>query len=213
VNNRTVKQTVSTPLRLTISSAEESRFSEILQKGFAFNTLIGVSIKTFLCDFMALDHEYIQERISTIFLDGKAVDNIEEAIISEGSTLALSSAMPGLAGATLRRDGLYASLRDSITYKEKASNCRMKEGVIIVKLFNLLIDDIGSVFLQKGIVLKSRELQNFFIKQPDNFWRNCSELTLAGKSIDYENLLAGNRLIQHDEVELTVLIDRCMEYL
>ncbi len=157
---------------------------------------------------MALDHEYIQERISTIFLDGKAVDNIEEAIISEGSTLALSSAMPGLAGATLRREGLYASLRDSITYKEKASNCRIKEGIIILKLFNLLIDDIGPVFLQKGIVVKSQELQNFFVKQPDSFWRNCSEIILAGKPIDHENLLVGDRLIQHDEVELTVLIDR-----
>jgi hypothetical protein len=208
VNNRTVKQNVSTPLRLTISSAEESRFSEILQKGFAFNTLVGIHIKTFLCDFMALDPQYIQERISTIFLDGKAVDNIEEAIIREGSTLALSSAMPGLAGATLRRDGLYASLRDSITYKEEAGNCRVKEGIIILKLFNLLIDDIGPVFLQKGIVVKSQELQDFFIKQPDIFWRDCSEIILAGKPIDYENLLVGNRLIQHDEVELTVLIDR-----
>ena len=84
----------------------------------------------------------------------------------------------------------------------------MKEGVIILKLFNLLIDDIGPVFLQKGIVVKSQELQSFFVKQPDSFWRNCSEIILAGRPIDHENLLVGDRLIQHDEVELTVLIDR-----
>jgi hypothetical protein len=208
VNNRIVKQNVSTSLRLTISSIEESRFSGIIQKGFGFNTLVGVSIKTFLCDFVALDPRYIQERISTIFLDGMAVDNIEEAIILEGSILALSSAMPGLAGATLRRDGIYASLRESITYKEKASNCRIKEGIIILKLFNLLIDDIGHLFLQKGIIVKSRELQSFFVKQPDSFWRNCIDIILNGRPMDHEALLARGLLIQREEVELTVLIDR-----
>jgi len=208
VNIRTPKQDFFTTLRLRISSAEKSRFTEILQKGFGLNTLVGVSIKTFLCDFAALDPRYIQERISTIFLDGMAVDNIEEAIILEGSTLALSSAMPGLAGATLRRDGIYASLRESITYKEKAGNGRIKDGIITVKLFNLLIDDIGHVFLQKGIIVKSRELQSFFVKQPDSFWRNCSEILLDRRPVDHKNLLAGDRLCRHDEVELTVLIDR-----
>jgi len=57
----------------------------------------------------------VKEKISTIFLDGKAVDSPETALLREGSTLALSSAMPGLAGAILRRDGPYASLRSSIT--------------------------------------------------------------------------------------------------
>ncbi len=208
MNIRTPKRDFFTTLRLRISSAEKSRFSGIIQKGFGLNTLVGVSIKTFLCDFAGLDPRYIQERISTIFLDGMAVDNIEEAIISEGSILALSSAMPGLAGATLRRDGIYASLRESITYKEKAGNGLIKEGLITLKLFNLLIDDIGPVFLQKGIVVKSRELQSFFVKQPDSFWRNCSEILLDRRPMDHENLLVGDRLIQNDEVELTVLIDR-----
>jgi hypothetical protein len=192
---------------LRISSAEKSRFTEIIQKGFAFNTLVGISIKTFLCDFIALDPRYIQERISTIFLDGKAVDNIEEAIILDGSTLALSSAMPGLAGATLRRDGLYASLRESITYKEKAGYNRIREGIITLKLFNLLIDDIGPVFLKKGIVVNSRELHAFFVKQPDSFWRDCSDITLGGRPVDHEDLLVRDLSIQHGEVKLTVLID------
>jgi hypothetical protein len=208
VNIRNPKQFFFTPLRLKISSVEEPRFFKILQKGFGLNTLVGVSIKMFLCGFAELEPRYIRERISTIFLDGMAVDNIEEAIISEGSILALSSAMPGLAGATLRRDGIYASLRESITYKEKASNCRIKEGIITVKLFNLLIDDIGHIFLQKGIIVKSRELQSFFVKQTDRFWRDCSEIILDGRPIDHEDLLVRDRLCRHDEVELTVLIDR-----
>jgi hypothetical protein len=208
VNIRTPKKDFFTTLRLRISSAEKSRFSGIIQKGFGINTMVGVSIKTFLCDFAALDLRYIQERISTIFLDGMAVDNIEEAIISEGSILALSSAMPGLAGATLRRDGVYASLRESITYREKAGNGRIKDGLITLKLFNLLIDDIGPVFLQKGIIVKSRELQSFFIEQPESFWRNCSEILLDRRPVDHKNLLAGDRLCRHDEVKLTVLIDR-----
>jgi len=207
VNTRTLKQDIFTTLRLRILRAEKSRFFEIIQKGFGLNTLVGVSIKTFLCDFVALDQRYIQERISTIFLDGMAVDNIEEAIILEGSTLALSSAMPGLAGATLRRDGIYAPLRESITYKEKVGDGRIKQGLITLKLFNLLIDDIGYLFLRKGIILKSRDLQDFFVKQPDSFWRNCMDIILDRRSMDHEALLAGDLLLQRDEVELTVLIE------
>jgi len=207
VNTRTLKQDIFTTLRLRILRAEKSRFFEIIQKGFGLNTLVGVSIKTFLCDFVALDQRYIQERISTIFLDGMAVDNIEEAIILEGSTLALSSAMPGLAGATLRRDGIYAPLRESITYKEKVGDGRIKQGLITLKLFNLLIDDIGYLFLRKGIILKSRDLQDFFVKQPDSFWRNCMDIILDRRSMDHEALLAGDSLLQRDEVKLTVLIE------
>jgi len=207
VNTRTLKQDIFTTLRLRILRAEKSRFFEIIQKGFGLNTLVGVSIKTFLCDFVALDQRYIQERISTIFLDGMAVDNIEEAIILEGSTLALSSAMPGLAGATLRRDGIYAPLRESITYKEKVGDGRIKQGLITLKLFNLLIDDIGYLFLRKGIILKSRDLQDFFVKQPDSFWRNCMDIILDRRSMDHEALLAGDLLLQRDEVKLTVLIE------
>lgn len=192
---------------MRISSAGKSRFSEIIQKGFVLNTLVGVSIKTFLCDFVALDQRYIQERISTIFLDGKAVDNIEEAIILEGSTLALSSAMPGLAGATLRRDGIYASLRESITYKEKVGDGRIKQGLITLKLFNLLIDDIGYLFLQEGIIVKSWDLQDFFVKQPDRFWRNCMDIILDRIPIDHEALLTKDLLLQREEVELTVLFE------
>ena len=206
MNTRTLKQDIFTALRLRVSSAEKSRFSEIIQKGFGLNTLVGVSIKTFLRDFMALDQQYIQERISTIFLDGMAVDNIEEAIILEGSTLALSSAMPGLAGATLRRDGIYAPLRESITYKEKAGDGRIKQGLITLKLINLLIDDIGYLFLRKGIILKSRDLQSFFVRQPDSFWRNCMDIILDRRHMDHEVLLAGDLLLRRDEVELTVLI-------
>lgn len=207
MNTRTLKQDIFTTLRLRILRAEKSRFFEIIQKGFGLNTLVGVSIKTFLCDFVALDQRYIQERISTIFLDGMAVDNIEEAIILEGSTLALSSAMPGLAGATLRRDGIYAPLRESITYKEKVGDGRIKQGLITLKLFNLLIDDIGYLFLRKGIILKSRDLQDFFVKQPDSFWRNCMDIILDRRSMDHEALLAGDLLLQRDEVKLTVLIE------
>ncbi len=77
------------------------------------------------------------------------MDNLTTAIIRNGSVLALSSAMPGLAGATLRRGSIYASLRNSINYEEKNELTQKMDGVITVKLFNVLINELGPVLLQR----------------------------------------------------------------
>ena len=61
-------------------------------------------------------------------LDGKPVDDIGAALVQDGSTLALSAAMPGLVGATLRRGGAYSSFRSAITYHETGERLRAGEG-------------------------------------------------------------------------------------
>jgi hypothetical protein len=87
------------------------RFFQLLQQGFAVKVQAGCSVKTLLCEQLGLSPEYLEERIQTIFLDGRPVDDVNSAIIEDGSTLALSAAMPGLAGATLRKGGYYAPMR------------------------------------------------------------------------------------------------------
>ena len=68
------------------------------------------------------------EKIQSIMLDGKPVDDIGSAMIHDGSVLALSAAMPGLVGATLRRGGAYASFRSAITYHEPEKLARLARG-------------------------------------------------------------------------------------
>lgn len=193
------------PLQLTIKPTLMEAFSPLFQQGFVFKTRVGVSIETFLCADLGLDPQFVQERISTIFLDGKAVDSIATALLREGSILALSSAMPGLAGATLRRGGPYASLRASISYRENAGSAPVGKGRITVKLFNLLIGELGPLFLERGIGVTSAELRAFLQNQGAEFRRGCGPIVLAGKVVDFETLLSENGLPENREVELTVV--------
>lgn len=114
------------------------------------------SVLGFLVDDVGLTPEYVQQRITTVFLDGKVVDVLEDAMLREGSRLALSAAMPGLVGATLRRSGPYAAMRAEITRaaEHEVHVCPAATTVVEVKLFNLLIDEIGPLLLERGVLLE-----------------------------------------------------------
>jgi hypothetical protein len=84
------------------------------QKGVWLKGETGSSIRSFLCRQLEFDDEYVGKRIQTFFLNGKAVDDIDSALVRDGSILALSAALPGLLGATLRKGSYYAGLRSTI---------------------------------------------------------------------------------------------------
>lgn len=193
-------------LCLSIQPSLIHRFYEILQSGFFVKCQTGISINALLSRELGLNPRYVNERITTVFLDGSCVDNIERAVIKEGSTLALSSAMPGLAGATLRRDSVYATLRSSITYEEKDDICRDAEGIIRVKLFNLLIDELGPVFLQRGIMVNTDEMIHFLKKQPETFRDGCSDIIFDGKTVDRGFLMDGEEFTRSGFIFLKIII-------
>ena len=114
------------------------------------------SVLGFLVQDLGLTPEYVQQRITTVFLDGQVVDVLEDATLRKGSRLALSAAMPGLVGATLRRSGPYAAMRAEITRsaEHELHVCSAVTTVVEVKLFNLLIDEIGPVLLERGVLLE-----------------------------------------------------------
>ena len=136
------------------------RLSPLFQKGFRVEIETGCTLESLLRDQWELSPEYVQERISTLFLNGKPVDDISTATVTEGAVLALSSAMPGLVGAVMRRGGFFSSLRDGITYRENVKDGRIRRGIITVKLFNLLIEEIGPRFLMRGFFVNQDDLAN-----------------------------------------------------
>ena len=89
-----------TPSRLRI-------FHFLLQQGLRIETPVGGSVQDFLIRQLGLNPEVIDEKIQTIFLNGKAVDDPGQAFLTDGASLALSGALPGLVGATMRRGGFY----------------------------------------------------------------------------------------------------------
>ena len=84
-------------------------FHFLLQQGLRMETQGGDSVEDFLVRQLGLNPEVIDEKIQTIFLNGKAVDDLSQAILTDGASLALSGALPGLVGATMRRGGFYSA--------------------------------------------------------------------------------------------------------
>jgi hypothetical protein len=127
-----------------------SRFAPVFSKGVDVKACLNVSIREFVCGQLGIEERYLENRIQTIFLDGKPVDDYNTAIIRDGSMLALSAAMPGLVGAIMRRGGHFAAMRREITHGGEDSAACDPEGTVTIKLFNLTVKEIGPVLLKYG---------------------------------------------------------------
>ena len=177
-----------TELCLYLGESLIPRFFQFLQQGFRVKVQAACSIKTFLCDQIGLDSEYIEKRVKTLFLDGKPVDDVNSATIRDGSVLALSAAMPGLAGAVLRRGGYYASMRNTISHREESESKCAHDGMVSLKIFNILLKEMGPAFLKKGIWIHGKDLQDFMEGKWDDLWGKCKRATVDGKEVDLKAL-------------------------
>ena len=175
-------------LRLTVESDRLSLFSSLLGQGFTLKVRTGCSVRELLCGQLGVRADYIDQRIQTIFLDGKTVDDLDTAVIRQESTLALSAAMPGLAGATLRRGGAYAAMRRQISHQNTAGHNSVADGVVMLKLFNLVALELGPGFLKQGIWIRGKHMENFFKKVPDYFWPGCRAAEIDGKPRKVEKI-------------------------
>ncbi len=60
-----------------IKSESATSFFPFLQQGVIIKTKVGRSIKDLLLGHLNLSPEYVEARIQTVFLDGKAVDDLD----------------------------------------------------------------------------------------------------------------------------------------
>jgi hypothetical protein len=172
----------ATKISLTVKPDRMSLFSSLLGQGFTLKILTGISVRDLLCRQIGVSDDYLDQRIQTIFLEGKVVDNVDTAVIHQGSTLALSAAMPGLAGAVLRRGGAYAAMRSQISHKNNTVDESSEIGTVMLKLFNLVALELGPMFLKQGIWIDGKNLENFFQRVPDFFWDGCLTAEIDGIS-------------------------------
>jgi hypothetical protein len=171
-------------LRLVVRPNLLPSFYGLLQQGVGVISRMGLSVKAFLCDELGLSPEFLDTRVQTVFLDGKAVDDLESAFIHDGAVLALSAAMPGLLGATLRRGSYYAAMRGEISYRGENEGISGRPGVISLKLFNLLVGEIGPVLLSRGVRIAGTDLTDFLKGQSPRFWEGCMEAAVNGHVTD-----------------------------
>jgi hypothetical protein len=164
-------------------------FSPLIQKGF-FLEIITDNLQKLLCQTCNLDQTEVKRRIQTIFLNGKPVDDMTTATVQDGDCLALSAAMPGLVGATMRSGGVLASFRHAISHRPESAPAGMQGGVLLIKLFNLLIQEIGPHFLQNGILVNSNDLSDFLISQANILKNDCAEAQLNAQPIKPDALMS-----------------------
>ena len=138
-------------LSLIVESKLVPLFFQLLGHGFSLNVQTGCSVKELLCNQLGIHEDYLAQRIQTIFLNAKVVDDVNSAIVDRDATLALSGAMPGLVGAILRSGGFYAPMRSQISHQKNEPTLQLKNGKITLKLWNLVVKEIGPVFLESGI--------------------------------------------------------------
>jgi hypothetical protein len=193
-----------TRLELSVKADRLAEFFPLLQQGVGVTVRVGCTLEELLTGQWGIGAEYLAGRITTIFLNSRAIDDVATAMIGDGGVLALSGAMPGLVGATMRRGGFYAAMRGAMTYQEAVA-AGPGIGTIRVKLFNLLLPELGPGFLRRGILLDAATAASFFREKADWFWTGCEEIMLDGAPAGPDALLT-TVLPDNGAVSLTVAI-------
>ena len=163
-------------------------FFQLLGQGFCVEIQTGATVKDLLCKQLGIHKDYLSQRIQTIFLNAKVVDDIDTAIVAKEATLALSGAMPGLVGAILRSDGYYAAMRNQLSHVENQPSSRAQSAKITLKLMNIVAKELGPVFLQQGIWLKGQTLLEFIARRTDDLKGGCMACELDRQSIEFTSL-------------------------
>lgn len=162
-------------IRFKIDEKSITYFLPLLQHRFMMKVDVGCSVRDLLVAQFEISPEYVEDRIKTIFLDSKPVDDIDAAIVENGSALALSAAMPGLVGATFRKQGVFSIFRSGISYHTTNNKSTLYPGILTLKLFNAILTELGPSFLKKGVFV--------FQKDFDAFWEKLT----PPQQIDLEN--------------------------
>ena len=191
-------------LELAVESCNLPIFFHFLQDGFLLSAQVGLSIREFLRDRCQLAPETIAGRISTVFLDGKPVDDLDRAFVENHSTLALSGAMPGLVGAVMRSNSPLRSFRSSITHTSEEGSKQHRQGLVRLKLFNTVMSELGPGFLREGMLLPPLVVKGFLAKQAEDSRSRFREILLDRKPIDMRRLLGEDCLSGSDLISLAV---------
>jgi hypothetical protein len=167
-------------VRVTLS---RHAFKALLQRGVGIPDGKGVRVREFLQETLGIDAAYVEERLQTVFLDGHPVDDFDRAVVRPGAVLALSGAMPGLVGATLRRGGYYARMREGITHAGTHAGTDTADGgshksFVVVKLFNRPLADLAETLAARPLLVPADAIDGLDPEAADGDWVRLA-VTLA----------------------------------
>ena len=151
---------------VTLSCSESNliRLATVLQSGFIKAGTEGDSIYSFLLDLPGFTEDYLLREVQTIFYNGDALDDLDSALAGGFATIALGSAMPGLAGAIMKKGSVCAAFRKTRTVQNVS---RQGDPVQVrVKLFNTIARDRGPRLFNTGLRLDTHDLILFLELRP-----------------------------------------------
>ena len=81
-------------MELDLTGPDVQVFTPLLQRGVFVRIDRGTTVRSFLCQALELTADFVEQCISTIFLNGRPVDSLK-AKLKHGDTLALSPSPHG----------------------------------------------------------------------------------------------------------------------
>jgi hypothetical protein len=183
-----IDDTSADRLSLVVNAKLVPLFFQLLGHGFRVNVQTGTSVKELLCNQLGIHEDYLAQRIQTIFLNFKVVDDVNSAIVDRDATLALSGAMPGLVGAILRSGGFYAPMRSQISHAKDAPTSQLMNGQVTLKLWNLVVKELGPTFLERGIRIEAEEVQSFIKRHLEALKIECQAVELNDNPAEVDRL-------------------------
>jgi hypothetical protein len=147
---------------LVLDPRGSRRFLGLVSEGIGVAAPAGCDLDTFFFRCLGLDPDYAANRVRTVFLNGRPVDDTSRAVLAPGDEVALSTAMPGLVGICMRRDSPIKSFRRDITHDPAAGTARTpgQGGTIpvTVRLFNFIAAEAGPSLLAHVVYLAGERL-------------------------------------------------------
>ncbi len=197
----------STDLHLTVKAEALPLFTTLLQSGIELNATSGQPLALLLHSLPGFTADYLAERVQTIFLDGTAIDDLTTPLQRQWQVVALSAAMPGLAGAIFRRNSFHAALRTATGTPGRGSGGG--EITVRLKLFNSIARERGPELLHLGVRVAASALVDFFALRP-GLLSTIDRACLAGREVSPPSLtdfLAVRRTAGHSPAVSADLIN------
>ncbi len=172
-------------VHLCVEVAEEllPRFCLLTGGGFTVRAEAECSLRDLLCRQLAVASDYPEGRIQTIFLNGKAVDDPATTRVPAGSTIALSAAMPGIAGAMFRKHSPYAAMRTETSRPNPGARTEAPSpGRVTIKLFNAVQRELGPEMLRRGVRVPGKAIGDLLRGRREAFGRGILRRKSTGRA-------------------------------
>ena len=151
---------------LTVSPESFHLFTTVLQSGIEVKSFTTTQMAAFLCQLPGFTLDYISSTVETIFLNGTPVDDLSLPFAGKNPVLALSAAMPGLAGAVFRKNSIHSALRTHTDSSPQPYDHKQATTVTL-KLFNSVAKERGGSLLKAGVSIKAAKVLTFLQKRTE----------------------------------------------